>query len=36
MDIIEVMLVAHGGSKNDTIVTVEVKNHHTIKLELGE
>ena len=31
-EIVEILLVAHGGSKNDTIVTVEKKNHYQERL----
>lgn len=33
-DIIEIVIVAHGGSKNDTMATVERKNHHQEKLDI--
>lgn len=32
MKIIEILLVAHGGIKNDTLATVEMKTHHQDKL----
>lgn len=32
MEIIEILIVAHGGSKNDTIATVEIKKYHQGKL----
>ena len=31
-DLEEILLVAHGGHANDTIVTVERKNRHILKL----
>ena len=33
-DIIEIAIVAHGGSKNDTLATVEIKHHHQEKLDI--
>lgn len=35
-EIIEIVIVAHGGSKNDTLATVEKKSHHQEKLDLSE
>ena len=34
MEIIEILLVAHGGNKNDTIATVDIKKHHQEKLDI--
>ena len=34
-EIIEILLVAHGGSHNDTIVTVEQKKYHRKSMELN-
>jgi hypothetical protein len=31
-ELVEILLVAHGGPKNDTIVTVERKTHHQLRL----
>lgn len=33
-DIIEIVIVAHGGSKNDTLATVERKHHHQERLDI--
>lgn len=34
-EIIEILLVPHGGSKNDTICVVEKKIHHQLRLNFG-